>query len=27
MFTSDPDVVIYWIANPKSQRSEKEIIQ
>lgn len=27
MFTSDPDVVIYWVANAKGRGSEKEIIQ
>jgi hypothetical protein len=27
MFTDDPDVVIYWIADARGKRSEKEIIQ
>ena len=27
MFTSDPDVVIYWIADAKVKKSKKEIVQ
>lgn len=27
MFTSDPDVVIYWVADAKIQNSKKEIMQ
>lgn len=27
MFTSDPDVVIYWVADAKVQSSKKEIVQ
>jgi hypothetical protein len=27
MFTSDPDVVIYWVADTKVKNSNKEIVQ
>jgi len=27
MFTDDPDVVIYWIADARGKRSEREIVQ
>jgi hypothetical protein len=27
MFTDDPDVVIYWIADARGSSSKKEIIQ
>jgi hypothetical protein len=27
LFTSDPDVVIYWVADAKVKSSKKEIVQ
>jgi hypothetical protein len=27
MFTNDPDVVIYWVADAKIKSSKKEIVQ